>query len=177
MIIGIALVAGQLFRTSPTDASANSPTHTCTFNDLEVAAAWGPGGFAGTEATPFLIANVSHRACTLKGFPSVHFYAGLPHPVKMTVLHKWGQIFAEPKPRLVSIAPGGVASFGLSYSDGFLPKSDLAKDCDVNTVYVTLPVAYDSTQSYEDNVDFDICQSNHEVSVTPIEEGPVPRRS
>ena len=53
--------------------------------------------------------------------------------------------------------------------------SDVAKDCALNTVYVTLPV--DSTQSYEDNVNFDVCQSNHEVSVTPIEEGPSPRRS
>jgi hypothetical protein len=73
------------------------------------------------------------------------------------------------------IQPSRVASFGLSYSDVFIPKSDIARDCVTNTVFVTLPIAGSIEQSYEDNVNFDLSQSNMLVAVTPIEAGPSPR--
>lgn len=155
--------------------SASTVLRSCTYGQLEVAVAWGPGGFAGTEASPFLIANTGSTACSLKGYPVVRFYTSLPTVAKVKVVHQASQIFAEPKAKLIVIQPGRDASFGLSYTDAFIPKSDVAKDCVTNTVYVTLPVVNSGGQSYEDNLIFDLCQSDMTVAVTPIEVGPSPR--
>ena len=160
-----------------TTAMGATTIHRCSYAQLEVAIAWGPGGYAGTEASPFLVANTGLRACSLKGFPSLRFFTSLPTPAKVRVAHSASQIFADPNPRLVVIRPGQVASFGLSYSDAFSPRNDNPKSCVSSTVDVSLPVTESNGRSYEDDLTFDLCQSNMRVSVTPIELGPTPLSS
>jgi hypothetical protein len=167
----IAELTLPLLSSAPT--SASSALRECSYGQLEVGIASGPGGAAGTESSQFLIANTGKQTCTLKGYPTLSFYASRDRRIRTTVKHVRTQIYAEPKPLLVAIGRDGVASFGLSYTDGY-PVAKHAVACKVVFVLVSLPTINVEHQRFEASLGFNMCQSNHEVSTTPIEAGPEP---
>jgi hypothetical protein len=158
---------------------ATATVSTCSYGQLEVAIPTGPGagpgGAAGNDPVAFVIANTGNEACTIKGFPTLTFYyTANDKAVKIRVQHRRSEVYAEPKPELVTIEPGGVATFGLTYTDGWAVAHDTAA-CKVNTVEFTLPTINPDGGSYGARLSFDACQSHHEVSLTPIESGLTPR--
>lgn len=132
----------------------------------------GTGGSAGNIGVPFLIANTGKKACTIEGFPTLDFYSNGKH-VKTTVQHKRSEIYAEPKPTLVTIGPDSVATFALTYTDGYAVAHNTAA-CNVNSIQISLPTINPDHERYGASFSFNVCQSNHDVSTTPIELGPIP---
>jgi hypothetical protein len=168
LIAGLAL---PVF--SSAQSSASSTVSECSYGQLEIASTSGTGGLAGHIGIPFLIANTGNKACTIEGFPALTFYSR-GTKLKTTVRHGRSEIYAEPKPTLVTIGPDGVATFALSYTDGYNPGRNSAA-CNVNAVQVVLPTINPEHEGYGASLSFDICQSNHEVSITPIQLGPTPK--
>jgi hypothetical protein len=101
---------------SPPSESPPPPTvQRCTLGHLQVAVA-GSNGAAGTIQTTISMRNNGSTTCTLEGYPGMALLAA------GTVIHTdvvRGSSVAVPPihVRLVTLAPGAVASFVFSYSD------------------------------------------------------------
>jgi Protein of unknown function (DUF4232) len=149
---------------------------TCSYRQLELAVAWGPGAAAGNLGIPFLIANTSRSACSLQGYPKLSFVPDKYQNRTLRVVHGGGMIFPRVNPRLVVIKPGAVASFGVNYGDASNQQDPNGGRCQAQYVYVTLPVrnnTYD--QTFEAIVNFNFCFTAFQVSVTSIQPGPLPK--
>jgi hypothetical protein len=158
----------------PTVASATKTIPTCLNTQLEVAVAWGPGGFAGNDGGPFIIDNIGKSTCTLDGYPKLDInYAYKKSTVK--VIDGGGMVYVAVGPRLVLLKPGADASFGLDYGDAANQQDPNGSACTAQYVYVTLPVRYAVPQNYETTVIFNFCYTNFRVEVTSIQAGPVPK--
>jgi hypothetical protein len=161
----------------PALASATNSIPTCLGTQLEVAVAWGPGGFAGNIGVPFIIANDGKSACTLEGYPRLK----IPYTYKkrhVKVVDGGGQVYVAVKPHRVILEPGADASFGLDYGDAYNQQDPFGSACMAQYEYVTLPVQGAATsQSYETTTIFNFCYTNFRVSVTSIQAGPLPRIS
>jgi hypothetical protein len=157
-------------------ASASKAIPVCSYRQLEVAVAWGPGAAAGSVGIPFIIASTSKSTCTLIGYPkliaSPDRYKG--HSLKIE--HSGGMIFGAVKPRLVVIKPGADASFGLNYGEAGNQNDPNGAPCLVQNIYVTLPLRANTfEQNFETTVDFNFCFSGFEVGLTAIQSGPLPK--
>jgi hypothetical protein len=174
VVLGSALLiaAFSLPVFSSASSSASSTVGECSAGQLEIAITSGTGGLAGHIGIPFLIANTGNKACTIRGYPTLTFFSS-GKQVKTTVQHGRSGIYTEPKPTLVTIGRDGVATFALSYTDGY-PVAHNTAACNVNAVQVSLPTINPKHEGYGASLSFDMCQSNHEVSTTPIESGPTP---
>ncbi|MFI5035591.1 MAG: DUF4232 domain-containing protein [Acidimicrobiales bacterium] len=161
---------------STTYAAASGQIPTCSFGQLEVAVAWGPGAAAGNLGIPFLIANRSKSTCSLEGYPIIQFN---PHSYKGTsvkTVHHGGMIYAAVHPHLVVIKPASTASFGINYGDASNPQDPYGTPCRVRSAFVTLPVRNRTLhQIFETAVSFNFCYTNFLVSVTALQAGPVPK--
>jgi len=138
--------------------------------------AWGPGAAAGNIGIPFIIANISKSTCTLHGYPKLLFspYRYKNHAIRVT--HNGGMIFTKVNPRLVTIKPGGDASFGLNYGDAANQSDPNGAPCLVQNIYVTLPVRPGTfNQNFETTVNFNFCFTGFVVGLTSIQPGPLPK--
>jgi hypothetical protein len=167
LTVGLAL---PVFSAAP--SSASSTVSECSYGQLEIAIPDGTGGLAGNIGRPFLIANTGNKACTIKGYPTLTFYSR-GKQVKTTVQHGRSGVYTEPKPTLVTIGRDGVATFAVAYTDSYHVAGNTAA-CKVTGIQVSLPTINPKHAGYYASLSFDICQSNHEVSTTPIESGPTP---
>ena len=160
---------------SPTNASASTPIPVCLNSHLEVAVAWGPGAAAGNIGVPFIIANTGKTSCRLEGYPKLSIpYAYKKRSVK--VVDGGGMVYGAVKPRVVTLRPGGDASFGLDYGDASNQQDPNGAACTAQYVYVTLPVRYQNIASnYETTAIFNFCFSDFQVEVTSIQPGPLPK--
>jgi hypothetical protein len=113
MAIGIFLLGFPAFVGSP--SSAVSPLPPCTSNQLTVLAS-GWIGAAGTGAMAFDIANRG-PSCRIGGYPEVTFLNASAVTVDRHDVHKSSMLFAEPRALTVTLARGGVATFGVSWGD------------------------------------------------------------
>jgi hypothetical protein len=156
--------------------SSAASIRACTYSQLEVAVAWGPGAAAGHIGIPFLIANTGKSACSLEGYPTLHIYPVPRNRGPVKVIESGGMVYSPVKPKLIVIKPGADASFGLNYVDALNQGDSNGPACTAQTVDVTLPVRYDNfPQNYQTTVNFNFCYSGFAVSVTSIQSGPVPR--
>jgi hypothetical protein len=170
----VPLIAGLALPViSSAPSSASTTVSECSYGQLEIAITSGTGGLAGHIGIPFLIANTGNKSCTVEGYPTLAFYSQGKH-VNATVQHATSEIYAEPKPALVTIGPDGVATFAISYTDAYNPGRNTAA-CHVNAVRVSLPTINPEHEEYGASLNFDICQSNRKVRTTPIELGPTPK--
>lgn len=159
---------------SPALASNTIPT--CSFRQIEVAAAWGPGAAAGNIGVPFFIVNVSRSACTLAGYPKLLFMPNRYKGHSIKVVHNVGMIYGRVAPRLVTIKPDEVASFGLNFGDASNQGDPNGAPCMVQNVYVTLPVRANAyNQNFDTAVNFNFCFADFLVGVTAIQSGPLPK--
>lgn len=159
---------------SPAIASKSIPV--CSYSQLEVAVAWGPGAAAGNIGIPFIIANISRSACTLHGYPKLWFSPNRYKNHVVRVTHDGGMIFRKIYPRLVVIKPGSDASFGLNYGDAGNQSDPNGAPCLVQSIYVTLPLRPGTlNQNFETTVNFNFCYTGFVVGLTSIEPGPLPK--
>lgn len=179
-IVAVTMLMSLLTLTSAltvsTAASASTTFPRCSYNQLEVAVAWGPGAAAGHIGIPFIIANVSKSACTLKGYPKLSFTPNSYKGQVLKAIDGGSMIFVPVKPRLVVIRPGADASFGLNYGDAANQQDPGGAVCTEQNIYVTLAVRPNSfPQNYETTVNFNFCYTGFEVYVTSIQAGPLPK--
>jgi len=162
--------------TMPEIATASSVPPTCSYNQLEVAVAWGPGAAAGNIGIPFLIVNKSESACTLKGYPRLRLFTAAVNKTPIKVgFNTSGGVYGYVKPKLTVIAPHSVATFGMDYGDATNQQDTNGPRCTAQTVNVYLPVTRNPYgQGYQTVVNFNICYSGFRVAVTSIESRPVP---
>jgi hypothetical protein len=148
----------------------------CSWSQLEVAVAWGPGAAAGNLGIPFIIANVSKSSCTLSGYPKLSFSPNRYRNHSIRVAHNVGMIFGRVQPRAITIRPDEDASFGLNYGDAGNQSDPNGGPCIVHNIYVTLPVRANTYgQNFETTVDFNFCFTGFLVGVTSIQSGPLPK--
>jgi hypothetical protein len=118
----LLLVLGLLIATAPTlvpsvVASASTDrTPSCVSDQLAVFdSQWLAA--AGNGAMVFDVANTGAR-CHLEGYPSVEFLDAKQRPVDYRDTHNYSSMqFAEVKKSMVTLAAGGIATFGVSFSD------------------------------------------------------------
>lgn len=179
VVAGVSLLSGlALYGPSAKATAASTPLAppTCSYNQLEVAVAWGPGAAAGNIGIPFLIANIGKSACSIKGYPKLNIVPSTYKRRSVKVIHGGGMIFVTVKPRLVVIKPGADASFGLDFGDASDQGDPYGAPCMVQNVYVSLPVRVSQyPQNYETTVNFNFCYANFQVAVTSIQAGPIPK--
>ena len=158
-------------------AVAATPVPICSYEQLEVGIMSGPGAAAGNIGIPFIIANVSKSTCTLYGYPRLFFTPSRykNHAIKVT--HNGGMVFPGVRPRLITIKPGGVASFGLDYGDAANQNDPNGAPCLVQNIYVTLPVRPGTyNANFETTTNFNFCFTDFVVGLTSIQAGPLPRQ-
>jgi hypothetical protein len=170
---GVALV----FPLSPSDTlAAASNISVCGSRQVLIAATGSGGAAAGNEADIFLIVNKSRSACTLKGFPELRFTSETSPFVKVEVHREASMIFAEPRPKLVVLAPRSVASFGLGFGTAANQRVINDSRCFSHSVWVELPRSNNGNSRFPVANDLNICGTGFSVEITPIEIGPSPQK-
>lgn len=159
-----------------TASAASTPR--CSYSQLMAFSSSGGGALdgAGSHAYAILLANVGHTTCALEGFPALTFSGAAGQMTGVHVERNRSETFQSEPPRLVVLKPGGIASFGISYEDGYVPASDSPSTCVATSARFVLRVAEQYKQAYGVAVDIDVCRSDRRIGVTPVESGPVPKR-
>lgn len=161
-------------RNSSVASAAPSHIRTCTYKQLEVAAGWGPGGFAGNLGIPLVIVNMGKSACSLEGHPHLALFTEAVNKTPIEVsTDVGGGVYGPVRPRLVVILPDSVASFGVDYVDAMNQRDSNGPTCTAEQLNVALPVRDNPLdQSYGISVNFNVCYSGFRIAVTSIESGP-----
>ncbi len=145
----------------------------CIQGQLQVAIEQG-GGLAGTVPSThgytFLIVNIARKPCELHGYPTqIAFFTADGAPVKVSISHEPTVLYAQPKVERVVLSPGGVASFGISYTYGIAPSGKEPTTCLAPLIGIRLPALLSRMMSYEFPVRMDVCEAGRRVEVTPVE--------
>jgi hypothetical protein len=114
LVLSLTLTTNPIFASS---ASASKvPVPACTSDQLQVLdSQWLAA--AGNGAMAFDVVN-SGASCRLEGYPSVAFFDAKGRAVDKRDFHNSSSMtFAEPRDSIVTLARGGVATFGVSFSD------------------------------------------------------------
>ena len=180
-ITGIAIVlAFSIAPVSPLSQSdtlaAASNISVCGSRQVLIAATGSGGAAAGNEADIFLIVNKSRSTCTLKGFPELRFTSETSPFVKVEVHREASMIFAEPKPKLVVLAPRSVASFGLGFGTAANQRVINESRCFSHSVWVKLPRSSSGNSRFPVANNLNICGTGFSVEITPFEVGPLPKK-
>jgi len=134
-IAAVASVLGGSAAWAGGAAAAPSIAPTCTRSQLGVRAN-GTNGAAGTIFGAWVFTNLTKRTCSLFGYPGMQLYGKAGRPFRTTVLRD-----LAPGPHVVTLAPGGSATFRSSYSDVSSGRSP----CRMSTVaQITAPGAFTS---------------------------------
>lgn len=187
-IAAIALIAVAAISAtvtwSVTKASSKSQSSyrvaECIQGQLQVAIEQG-GGLAGTVPTTygytFLVVNIGTKSCEVNGYPyEVLFSKKNGEIAKVSISHERTALYAQPKFQRVVLRPGGLASFGISYTYGIAPPGGEPTTCLAPLIDVRLPALSSHLFSYEFSVRMDVCEAGRRVSVTPVEGRPAPRQ-
>lgn len=144
---------------------------TCIQGQLSVAIE--EGGYLQPKTSQgysFLVANNTNHACSLEGFPWwIVFSHSNGSITKVKMFHRSNHLFAQPPVRRVILGVRGVASFGVSYTYLRSPSFTANSACQVSLIDVRLPAIAGSEFSFEFPVHIDVCATNREFDVTPVE--------
>ena len=174
----LVLLAGEsilslmsIVGTSASATAAHIPG--CASHQLEVLASnW--FGAAGTGAMTFDIVNRG-LACRVAGYPQVTFQSASNVVVDHHDVHESSMLFAEPRVVTVTLARGGVATFGVSWSDNEVNNLPYNQTCPKTTS--ALVVLRQGVGSLRGLVPIDSRPCGGWLLVTPIEPGAWPRFS
>ncbi len=111
--VGVAGVAALLLAVIPVAAAA--PPR-CATTGLQVSQGLNQGG-AGTASTVFALRNASGRTCLLGGYPGMAFRTATGTLLRGTVRRGGSTAFRDPGAKVITLAPGGSASYSLAYTD------------------------------------------------------------
>jgi archaellum component FlaG (FlaF/FlaG flagellin family) len=175
---GSAIVTWSVTNVSGT-RQPSSRVAECIQGQLQVAIEQG-GGLAGTVPTTygytFLIVNTGAKSCEVHGYPyEVIFSKENGEAAEVSILHRRTVLYAQPKIQRVVLRPGGLASFGISYTYGIAPTDGEPPACLAPLVDVRLPALSSHLFSYEFPVRLDACEAGGKVEVTPVEGRAEPR--
>jgi hypothetical protein len=175
---GTAVVTWSVTNASGTSQPSISGEE-CIQGQLQVAIEQG-GGLAGTVPTTygytFLVVNVGARSCELRGYPyEIIFSTADGAPAKISISHDRTELYAQPKVQRVVLRPGGLASFGISYTYGIAPPGAEPTSCLAPLIDVRLPALSSRLFSYEFPVRMDVCEAGRRIEVTPLEDRAAPQ--
>jgi hypothetical protein len=170
----LLLVLGLAFAAIPTVAApavaSASPARTpsCVSDQLQVLGSQWLGAL-GNGAVVFDIANTGAK-CGLEGYPSVVFLDAKGRSIDDRDTHDSSSMqFAEPKKSMVTLAAGGVATFGVSFSDNPVNNDTCPK---VASAVVQLR---SGVGRFWGELSMQLAPCGNYLSVTPIEKGAWPR--
>ena len=172
----VLLPAGSTLGLVPIFATSGSATTAriagCTSNQLEVLASdW--FGTAGAGAKTFDIVNRG-PSCRIAGYPEVTFQNASAVAVDHRDVHQLSMLFAEPRVVTVTLARGGVATFGVSWNDNTVNNLPYNNQTCPKTSSA-LVVLRQGVGSLWGQVPIDPRPCGGGLLVTPIERGTWPR--
>lgn len=180
--LGVLVAAGLVAAvpiTAPITSSASTSISTCSYNDLRIAEDSASGAYSalGNQGVAFMIVNVSHAACSLKGYPRLRLFPTSYKGKANTVTDNGGsQIFANVRPREIVIKPASTASFGLNFGDAYNQGDPNNGACDTESVTTSLPVKpHPYSAPYTNSLRVNFCFANFKFGVTSIQNGPLPK--
>lgn len=160
----------------PQPAGASPPSlQACTANNVKVSAEQ-LGNVGGQRLEAFMFKNIGTTTCGMYGYPVLTFFTASRLDPRIKVTHDTSA-YRSITPKLLTIAPNDVVSFGLSF-DGVGPTSAPAsKPCLVESILIQIPLAPVSSGDFAYHESFNACGANNVVSVTPMEGRSRPLRS
>jgi hypothetical protein len=169
MLAAVALMVGlSVPLLSGIQSAATTTAPPCTHL---VVAASSVEHAAGTGSLTLLVANTGAR-CQLEGWPKVVFFNSQGVVVAGVTYHQPSMVFAMPRPKLITLAPGNVASIGLSWSDTANGNATCRAAAYAS---VSLPKGIGRLRGYLGL--YEVAPCGGWLRVTPIEMGAVPRAS
>lgn len=143
-LVGIFMLLLASWLTMPlasSSSAAATPAATCATTQLRLHVGQSQAA-AGNLGTPIIITNISAQRCTLQGYPTLTAHSAMPSPRPIHFIHRsQSMIYVAVASRLVTLAPKGTASFGLSYLDGLDQQYGTGKRCQMDAITVRLPGA------------------------------------
>ena len=134
------------------------------------------GTVPATFGYTFLVVNIGTRSCELRGYPyEIILSTEGGEGLKVSISHERTVLYAQPKVQRVVLRPGGVASFGISYTYGIAPPGREPTTCFASLIDIRLPARLSHLFSYEFPVRMDVCEAGRRVEVTPVEGRTTPR--
>ncbi len=100
-----------------TTSAHPTPGGRCLSNQLQGARGPGGGAAAGHIVANYVLRNASATTCALDGYPGLQMLDAQGHPLPTVVDRGAAMGLAAVPPRLVTLPPGGSASFSLAYED------------------------------------------------------------
>lgn len=167
------IVTWSVTRVSSAPQLRSSNVAECIQGQLQVAIEQG-GALAGkvpvNAGYTFLVVNVGAKPCEVHGYPyEILFSKGNGEVVKVSISHERTALYAQPKVQRVVLRPGGLASFGISYTYGVATPGVELPTCVASLIDVRLPVLSSHEFSYEFPVRMNVCEAGRKVEVTPVE--------
>lgn len=162
----IAVVVASVALGVPLSSATAGAAPSASTCDHLVVAMTSVGGGDGAGYVTVLFVNVGAR-CTLRGFPTVMFFAPQVDRLIGRDAHRSSMIFREPAARLVSLAHGGVASVGVSWQNDPTPHQSCPRTQWANVV---MPDARHS--NFQPSISARPCGSA--IWITPFETGAQP---
>lgn len=124
----------------------------------------------------FLIVNTGPKSCELRGYPrETDFSNAAGQILKVSISHKRTTLFAQPAPQRLVLRPGGVASFGISYTYSRALSQSESTSCLAKLIDIRLPARESHLFSFEFDVRIDVCDAGRRVEVTPVEDQSEPK--
>ena len=168
-IAAMFIVGALLLVVSPSPSSGSVPR--CADVQLTAAAeSW--IGAGGSDGFTVQIANQSAKSCSLGGFAKLEFFNTKSKRIRATVLHVGSMQYATVKPKDFVLTPETVASFAVSYTGEYNPKSDSPGECVARSMSLVLPTVHPQYYgTFYVPTDLDLCDSDWTVGLTPLEFG------
>ena len=172
-ILATGLLAVVVPVIGATGSSAAREVQSCSSEFVEVLAS-GWFGAAGTGAMTFDIIN---RGATFRisGYPTVSFENASAIAVDHRDVHESSMLFAEPRATVVTLARGGVATFGVSWSDNPVNNEPYNTTCP-ETARAVIGLLHGVGSLFGD-VPINPRPCFGDLLVTPIEPGSWPRQA
>ena len=175
--LSLASLTPSAFSATTSEAATSlTSVPACIQGELNVAVEQGGGLQTKTPlGYTFLIVNITHHACSIQGFAwwiVLSRTGGVSTKVKIG--HHSNSLYAQPPARKVVLGVRGVASFGISYTYQRSPTFTANMDCLATTLDFRLPAKAAHLFSFSFPVHIDVCATNREIDVTPVEAVVVP---
>jgi hypothetical protein len=161
--------------TSLTSSASPPALQACTANHVKVSS-HELGHVGGQSLEAFVLKNTGSSTCGLQGYPTLTFFTSSRLDARVKVLHRTS-VYASIAPKLLTIGPDEVVSFGLSYNDTTSSTVDSSSNCLVESILIQLPLAPTSSGDFAYHQLFNACHAGNVVAVTPVEGRSLPQRT
>jgi hypothetical protein len=157
-------------------ASASPPSlQACTANNVKITAKQ-LGEIRGQRLEAFQFKNAGASTCGMYGYPVLKFFTASRLDARIKVVHDTSA-YRSVTPKLLTIGPNDVVSFGMSFHGTALTSAAASKKCLVESILIQLPLAPVSSGDFAYHESFNACGANNVVAVTPVEGRSNPLRS